>query len=62
MAYADRLLEQFRHLRRVEQIYDRYCREGKRPSRAEAADWLRSEGWEEWPLKNLLDRWYGLEN
>ena len=51
------LLTRFRHLRRVEKIFERYCREGKRPTKEEAADWLRSEGWQEHPMNNLLRQW-----
>ncbi len=53
---ADRqFLEDWDLLRRVQQIYDRYVRDGKRPTRAEAEAWLRSEGWED-PTE-LLRRW-----
>ena len=45
------------HLRRVEAIFRRYCAEGKRPTRAEAASWLESEGWKPYPLANLLRQW-----
>ena len=51
------LLADFVHLKRVQAIYDRYCREGKRPSKEEAEAWLLSEGWQPYPLANLLRRW-----
>jgi len=52
-----RLLNDFTHLKRVEAIFERYCREGKRPTLAEAEDWLRSEGWKPAPLAVLLKKW-----
>jgi hypothetical protein len=54
---TERLLEDFVHLKRVQAIFERYCREGKRPSRSEAEAWLKSEGWQPAPLAVLLNRW-----
>lgn len=54
---SDHLIDDFRTLIRVEKIFARYCAEGKRPTREEAADWLRSLGWQEYPLGNLLRKW-----
>ena len=54
---SQNFLDDFRLLRRVQKIYERYCREGKRPSRAEAEDWLRSLGWQPTGLANLLREW-----
>lgn len=51
------LIEEFRHLLRVQKIFDRYCQEGKRPTREEAKAWLESEGWQTHPLENLLREW-----
>ena len=51
------LLTDFLHTIRVQKVYDRYCRDGKRPSRAEAEAWLKSEGWQPYPLANLLRKW-----
>ena len=51
------LLDDLLHLRRVEKIFERYCREGKRPTRDEAKAWLESEGWKPYPLANLLREW-----
>lgn len=56
-ALGEALLSDLRTLRRVEEIFARYCRDGKRPTRAEAEAWLRSEGWNEYPLANLLRQW-----
>jgi len=53
----DAFLEDLKLLRRVEEIFERYCREGKRPTRDEVVAWLRSEGWKEDPLANLLRQW-----
>ena len=50
-------LDDLRLLRRTEAIFERYCAEGHRPTREEAADWLRSLGWREEPLANLLRQW-----
>jgi hypothetical protein len=54
---AARLLDDLRLLRRVERIFARYCRDGKRPTREEAAEWLQSLGWKPAPLNNLLAQW-----
>ena len=51
------LVDDFRRLVRVEKIFERYCREGKRPSRDEAKAWLESLGWKPYPLENLLKQW-----
>lgn len=51
------LIDQFIHLARVKKIFERYCREGKRPSRDEAKAWLESLGWQPYPLANLLREW-----
>lgn len=53
----DSLVDDFRHLLRVEKIFERYCREGKRPSHAEAKAWLESLAWKPYPLANLLRKW-----
>lgn len=42
---------------RVEAIFDRYRRDGKRPTRKEAEEWLISLGWNEIGRKNLLEKW-----
>ena len=57
MDIGDSLVDQFRTLIRVAKIFDRYCREGKRPSREEAKAWLESLGWKPYPLANLLRDW-----
>jgi hypothetical protein len=58
MDHASRsLLDDFTHLKRVEKIFERYCREGKRPTKEEATAWLESEGWKPAPLANLLRKW-----
>jgi len=57
MTIERRFLDDFRHLGRVNRIFERYCREGKRPSREEAKAWLESEGWQPHPLANLLRKW-----
>jgi len=51
------LIEEFQRVIRVKKIFERYCREGKRPTRQEAEDWLISEGWQEYGRKNLLLEW-----
>ena len=51
------LLDDFTLLIRVKRIFARYCEDGKRPTREEAAEWLRSLGWKEAPLANLLREW-----
>jgi hypothetical protein len=51
------LLGDFATLLRVEEIYERYCREGKRPTRQEAEEWLKSLGWQPAPLAVLLKKW-----
>jgi hypothetical protein len=56
------LLDDFRHLLRVEKIFKRYCDEGKRPTRQEAEEWLISEGWNETGRANLLKKWGYSEN
>ncbi len=53
----DSLLDQFTTLIRVKKIFERYCREGKRPSRDEAKAWLESLGWQPHSLANLLRDW-----
>lgn len=50
-------LDDFAMLLRVQQIFERYCREGKRPKREEAKAWLESLGWKPAPLANLLREW-----
>ena len=50
-------LDDFLHLQRVQKIFDRYCAEGKRPTREEAKAWLESEGWQPAPLAVLLAKW-----
>ena len=57
MTAGEKLLDDLRHLKRIEKIYERYCREGKRPTKEEAEAWLKSEGWEPAPLANLLKQW-----
>jgi hypothetical protein len=57
MSAHDQLLSDFRHLLRVEAVYERYCREGHRPTHAEAKAWLQGEGWQPYPLANLLRKW-----
>lgn len=54
---SDPLFDDFRTLIRVKKIFERYCREGKRPSREEAKAWLESLGWKPYPLANLLRDW-----
>lgn len=54
---ANSLLDDLQTLNRVEKIFERYCREGKRPSRDEAMAWLESLGWKPYPLANLLRQW-----
>ena len=51
------LLYDLRLRLRVEKIYERYCREGKRLTKGEAERWLKSEGWQPAPLANLLKQW-----
>jgi hypothetical protein len=53
----DSLLADMMTLVRVKRIFERYCQEGKRPTREEAADWLKSEGWNEYGMANLLREW-----
>jgi hypothetical protein len=50
-------VDDLRHLTRVERIFERYCREGKRPTKEECQAWLESEGWKPYPLKNLMEKW-----
>lgn len=57
MTFGRAFLDKLRLLRRVEQIYRRYCREGKRPSREEAYAWLLAEGWNHEQAENLLREW-----
>jgi hypothetical protein len=57
MSVADEFFDQLRTLERVRKIFERYCREGKRPSREEAKAWLESLGWKPYPLANLLREW-----
>lgn len=57
MTPAESFLADLRLLRRTKAIYERYCAEGKRPTRDEAVEWLRSLGWQEYPLGNLLREW-----
>lgn len=51
------LLDDFVLLARVKRIFERYCREGKRPTKEECKAWLESEGWQPYPLANLLRQW-----
>lgn len=51
------LVDDFTRLIRVEKIFERYRREGKRPTRKEAEEWLISLGWNEHGRKNLLLKW-----
>ena len=51
------LLGDFATLLRVQDIFDRYCREGNRPTHEEAKAWLESLGWKPHPLANLLREW-----
>ena len=53
----DTFLDDFLLLIRVKKIFDRYCLDGKRPSREEAADWLKSLGWQPAPMEKLLRAW-----
>ena len=53
----DRLLDDWRHLIRVEKIFERYCQDGKRPTKEECEAWLKSEGWKEHGMKNLMKKW-----
>ena len=53
----DTFLGDFLLLIRVKKIFDKYCRDGKRPSREEAADWLKSLGWQPAPMEKLLREW-----
>lgn len=57
MSGERKFLDELRRLNRVEKIFERYCREGKRLSRAEAKAWLESLGWNPYPLANLLRQW-----
>jgi hypothetical protein len=57
MSAESQFLDDFRLLNRVQAIYDRYCHEGKRPTRDEAESWLKSLGWQPAPLAVLLSRW-----
>ena len=57
MSAEQQLMDDFNLLTRVQKIYDRYCRDGKRPTRAEAEDWLKSLGWQPAPLAMLLAKW-----
>lgn len=54
---SDSLIDDFRFAIRVKKIFARYCADGKRPTRDEAADWLRSLGWQEPPLREMLRQW-----
>lgn len=56
-AQSRSLLDDFVTLGRVEKIFERYCAEGKRPTKEEAKAWLESLGWQPHPLANLLRKW-----
>lgn len=57
MSAESKFLDDFALLKRVQKIYERYCREVKRPTRQEAESWLKSLGWKPDPLAVLLQRW-----
>lgn len=57
MSATESFLDDWQLLRRVQKIFERYCREGKRPSRADAKAWLESLGWKPTPLTELLKKW-----
>jgi len=57
MSAERQFLDDWTMLKRVQKIYERYCREGKRPTKQEAESWLKSLGWKPYPLAELLRRW-----
>jgi hypothetical protein len=57
MGIGDKIIDDLKYLRRVEKIFEKYCAEGKRPTREEAKAWLESLGWKPHPLAHLLRLW-----